>query len=137
MRNVIVVVSIAALIVIASGCGGGKYDDAKQSLNTQYDMMQDFAVGIENAKNSAEVVTVLKKLQTTAAGTKDEMMALTEKYPELKDKINPPEELKAEIKKMDKIGPKFIGAMRKLGQQYGEDPEVQQALQKMQQALQP
>ena len=137
MRNIFVMVSIAVLIVVASGCGGGKYADAKDALNTQADMMEEFAVGVENAKDSAEIVVVLEKFQKTAAGAKEEMMAIAEKYPEMKDQANPPEELKAEAERMEAIGPKFMGAMMKIAQQYGEDPAVQQALQKMQQALQP
>lgn len=137
MKKMLMIFSISALLIIAWGCGGGKYDDAKEALNKQYDLMQDFSVGIENAKNSDDIVAVLEKFQKTAEETKAEMMALLEKYPELKDKVNPPEELKAEIKKMDEIGPKFFGAMMKIGKEYGDNPEVKQALQKMQQALKP
>ena len=137
MRKVIVMVSIAALVVVASGCGGGKYDDAKEALNTQYDMMSDFAVGVENAKDSAAVVVVLEKFQKTAEGAKEQMMAIAEKYPEMKNNENPPEELQEAIKKMDDVGPKFMGAMMKIAQTYGDDPAVQEALQKMQKALQP
>jgi len=51
---------------------------------------------------------------------------------ELKDKSNPPEELKDEVKKMEELMPRFFGAMMKLGQEYGQDPEVKKALEKMQ-----
>ncbi len=137
MRKVIVMASIAALVVVTSGCGGGKYDDAREVLDTQCEMMSDFAVGVENAKDSAEIVTVLEKFQKNAAGAKEQMMAIIEKYPEIKDETNPPEELKAQKKKMEEIGPKFMGAMMKIAKDYGSDPAVQEALQKMQKALQP
>lgn len=137
MRRIIVMVSIMAVVVAASGCGGAKYDDAKEALNTQYEMMSDFAVGVENAKDSAAVVAVLTKFQETAAGAKEQMMAIAEKYPDMKNSENPPEELKEAIKKMDEVGPKFMGAMMKIAQTYGGDSDVQEALKKMQQALQP
>ena len=138
MRKVIVMVSIAALMVVAVGCGGGgKYADAKDALNIQADMMEEFATGVENAKDSAAVVAVLAKFQKTAEGAKKQMMAIAEKYPEMKDQANPPEELKAEATRMEELGPKFMGAMMKIAQDYGSDPAVQEALQKMQQALQP
>jgi len=138
MRKVIVMVSIAALMVVAAGCGGGgKYADAKDALNTQADMMEEFAVGVENAKDSAAVVAVLAKFQKDAAGAKEQMMAIAEKYPEMKDQANPPEELTAEAARMEELGPKFIGAMMKISKEYGDDPAVKEALQKMQQALQP
>ncbi|MDP8214670.1 MAG: hypothetical protein RAO92_05820 [Candidatus Euphemobacter frigidus] len=50
----------------------------------------------------------------------------------MKDKSNPPEELKDEVKKMEELMPRFFGAMMKLGQEYGQDPEVKKALEKMQ-----
>jgi len=138
MRNILVMVSIAAVLVVAVGCGGGgKYADAKDALNTQADMMEEFAVGVENAKDSAAVVAVLEKFQKTAEGAKKQMIAIAEKYPEMKDQANPPEELKAEAARMEAIGPKFMGAMMKLSQDYGDDPAVQEAMQKMQKALQP
>ena len=130
MRNIMVMASIAAVLVVAVGCGGGgKYADAKDALNTQADMMEEFAVGVENAKDSAEVVAVLEKFQKTAEGAKEQMMAIAEKYPEMKDQANPPEELKEEAARMEAIGPKFMGAMMKLSQDYGSDPAVQEALQ--------
>ena len=135
MRKVIVMASIVALVVIASGCGGGKYDDAREAINTQYEMMSDFVVGIENANDSAAVVVVLEKFQKTAAGAREQMMAIIEKYPEMKE--NPPKDLEEQAKKMEELGPKFMGAMMKIAQTYGDDPAVQEALQKMQQALQP
>jgi len=100
-------------------------------------MMEEFAVGVENAKDSAAVVAVLAKFQKDAAVAKEQMMAIAEKYPEMKDQANPPEELKAEAARMEELGPKFMGAMMKISQQYGDDPAVKEALQKMQQALQP
>jgi len=138
MRNIMVMASIVAVLVVAVGCGGGgKYADAKDALNAQADMMEEFAVGVENAKDSAAVVAVLEKFQKNAEGAKEQMMAIAEKYPEMKDQANPPEELKAEAARMEAIGPKFMGAMMKLSQDYGSDPAVQEALQKMQKALQP
>jgi len=124
-----------------SGDGNGntvtKYADAKDAINKQADMMEEFAVGVENAKDSAEVVVVLEKFQKTALGAKKEMLAIVKKYPDLKDKANPPEELAAETKRLEEIGPKFMGAMMKIIQDYGEDSEVKKALEKMQAALTP
>jgi hypothetical protein len=138
MRNILVMVSIAAILVVAVGCGGGgKYADAKDALNAQVDMMEEFAVGVENAKDSAAVVAVMEKFQKTAEGAKEQMMAIAKKYPEMTDKANPTEELKAEAARMEAIGPKFVGAMVKISQDYGDDPAVQEAMQKMQKALQP
>jgi len=137
MRKVIVMVSIAALIVVAVGCGGGKYDDAKEAINTQYEMMSDFVVGIDNAQDSAAIVVVLEKFQKNAEGAKEQMMAIEKKYPEMKNNNEIPEEFKEMKKKMEELGPKFGGAIMKISQEYGSDPAVQEALQKMQKALQP
>ncbi|MEA1929150.1 MAG: hypothetical protein U9N73_13170 [Candidatus Auribacterota bacterium] len=137
MKNVVVMVTIAAFLVVVSGCGGGKYADVKEVMNTQADMMEEFAVGIENAQNSDDVLVVLAKLQKTAEGNKEEMMAVAEKYPEIQGNDSPPEELKEEMKRMQDVAPKFFGALMKIGQDYGDNDDVREALDKMKNAMQP
>jgi len=54
------------------------------------------------------------------------MQILSEKYPELKDKSSPPEELKETQKRAEEMGQKMAGSMMKL-MPYMIDPEVQKA----------
>jgi len=136
MKNIVVMVSIAAFLVVVS-CGGGKYADAKKAINTQYTMMERFTISIEKAKDPADVVAALKKFQKTAEESRDEMMAIAEKYPEMKDQANPPEELKEEMAKMKEMMPLFIASMMKIGKEYGDNPDVQKVLQEMQAAMVP
>ena len=136
MKKIVVPVSIAAFMVVAS-CGGGRYADAKKAINTQYKMMDEFTTSIDQAADSGAVVAALKKFQKSEQEAKEEMMAIAEKYPEMKDQANPPEELKAELAKMKEIMPRFIGALMKIGQEYGDNPDVQKVLQEMQAAMVP
>ncbi len=136
MRKIGVLLSIAAVLVVVS-CGGGKYADAKKAINTQYTMMETFTTSIDQATDSAAVVAALKKFQKSAEEAQDEMMAIAKKYPEMKDQTNPPEELKEEMAKMKEMMPRFIGAMMKLGKEYGDNPDVQKVLQEMQAAMVP
>ena len=46
---------------------GGKYDDAREVLDTQCEMMSDFAVWVENAKDAADIVPVLETCRKIAA----------------------------------------------------------------------
>ena len=136
MRKLVVPVSIAAFMVAAS-CGGGRYADAKKAINTQYKMMDEFTTSIDQAADSGAVVAALKKFQKSAEGAKEEMMAIAKKYPEMKDQANTPEELKAEMAKMKEMMPQFIGAMMKIGKEYGDNPDVQKVLQEMQSTMVP
>ena len=136
MRRVIVMISIAALVVVASGCGGGgKYFDAKDALNAQADMMEEFAVDIENAKDSDEVVAALIKFQKVMKGakTEEEMIAVMKGI----DQANPPEELQLEMKRLAEVFPRFIKAKTKIKRDYDDDPDVQAALQNIQKAMSP
>ncbi|MFH1037939.1 MAG: hypothetical protein V1789_04615 [PVC group bacterium] len=137
MKMTAVVVSMAALLACLSGCGGGKYADAEKVINRQYEMMDAFTIEVDKAEEAAQVIAALKKFQKTAEGAREEMMQLTKKYPELMTKENAPEELQEVVKKMDEMMPRFINAMMKIGQQYGDNPEVKKVLADMQSSLAP
>ncbi len=138
MRRTAFILAFAAVIVVAVGCGGGgKYADAKKAIKRQYEMMDTFTAQVDKAQDSTQVIAALKEFQKNAEASREGMMQVAGKYPELMDQKNPPEELKEEMNKMDEMMPRFIGAMRKIGQQYGQDPEVKKVLADMQSSLAP
>jgi hypothetical protein len=125
--------SLAALLVLSS-CGGGKYSDAKQTINRQINSMEVFSDSVEKAKDSGQIASALRRFQKESEGAQEKMEQMAKKYPELSDAQNPPEELKQEKEKLEELMPRFMQAMMKVAQQYGEEPQVQEILKQMQQS---
>ncbi len=63
-----------------------------------------------------------------------EMTKMEEKYPELTDISDPPEELKEEAAKMEELMSKMMSTMMKAAQ-YADDPEVQKAQAEFQEVM--
>ena len=132
MKKVAILVSLAALVVLTSCGGGGKYADAKAVINNQLQAMETFSIAVEKAQDSPQIVAALDQLQQSMEKLMPRVQKLQEKYPEIKDKKNPPEELKEVTARMEGGAQKFMGAMMKVATKYGEDPKVQEAMKKIQ-----
>jgi len=135
MKEGMVGVLLAALLVLTS-CGGGKYADVKSAMDGQMKAMDRFSEKIDKAENSEQVVAALDEFGAKMEKFAREFPKLQEKYPELGDKQNPPEELKETMNQMEGVAQRFMGAMMKVAQQYGEDAQVQEKLQQMQGMMQ-
>ncbi len=127
-------VPLAVLLLLSACGGGGKYGEVKKALNEQIDVMESFVAEVNKIDNAQGVIAVMKKMALIGSVGQEKMGALAKKYPELADQSNPPEELKAEMERMDKVASEFMSAMLKVVQEYRDNPEVQAALQKMQQS---
>lgn len=125
--------ALLSVLLLPAACGGGgKYGEVKETLNDQMDAMEDLVAAAAQPDNAKGIIVAMEKMAAAGAAGQEKMAALAEKYPELADQANPPEELKAEMARMEKIVPEFMGAMMKVIEKYGENPEVQAAMQKMQ-----
>ena len=85
----------------------------------------------ESAKDAA------KAINRFADGMEDlwpKMKALSEKYPELKDRNNVPEELKEMQAEAAEVGKKMGSSMMKL-MPYMNDPDVQKAQKRLQELM--
>ena len=127
MKKLVVVLSLSFLTMplIMSGCGE-KYSDAKKINEEFVSIMEDYVSDLEKADDAK---TVAKAINRFADGMEDllpQMQKLSEKYPELKDKSNPPEELKESQQKAEEMSKKMAGSMMKM-MTYMMDPEVQEA----------
>jgi hypothetical protein len=130
----LLVVAIAALFV--AGCGGSKYSDVKDVMNTQMDIMEKFASSVDKASNGQEIADAINEYTGEMETHIKDIKALSEKYPELKDNKEPPAELKEMNEKMQETSKKFAGAIVKISMKYRGDPAVAKALKEMGNVLQ-
>ena len=122
------------LILVACGGGGGKYAEVKDSLNEQMDAMDAFVTAANKPDNADGIVAAMDKLEEVGKAGQAKMEEMAKKYPEIADRENPPEELKPEMERMEKLVGEFMGAMMKVMQEYGDNPKVKAAMEKMQQS---
>lgn len=116
--------------LMLTGCGGGKYGDVLK-LNQEYmDLMETYITDLEKADNTKEIAKAMNNFADGLEILMPKMKKLSEKYPELKDKDNPPEELKESQKEAEELGEKIVGSFMKI-MPYMEDPEVQKAQQRL------
>jgi len=123
------IVNFAVICLILSfamiGCGG-KYADA-QKINKEYiSIMQDYINDIDAAQNAGDAAAAMNKFADGMENLWPKMQKLSEKYPELKNHENPPEELVETQKQAEEIAGKMAGTMMKL-MPYMKDPEVRNA----------
>lgn len=125
----LLVVAIAALFI--AGCGGSKYGDVKDVMNTQMDIMEKFASSVDKASNGQEIADAINEYTGEMETLIKDIKALSEKYPELKENKEPPAELKEMNEKMQETSKKFAGAIVKISMKYRGDPAVGKALKEM------
>jgi len=112
-------------------CGRGKYADAKRVTVKYLDAMDKFASEVEKSSSPEMLVRAVDEFAMKMEELRPEMEAIEKKYPELKDTETPPAEMEDLANRMNTVSQRLIAAQSKLIQ-YASDPEVQQALQKLQ-----
>lgn len=112
-------------------CGEGKYADAKKVTIKYLDAMESFASAVEHADNPESLVRAVDKFVGEMEALRPEMETIEKKYPELTDAATPPAEMEDLAHRMNTVSQRLIAAQSKL-MQYSSNPEVQQALQKLQ-----
>ena len=111
---------------LLSGCGG-KYSDAVEANEAFIEMMEAYVESLEKADGAEDVAKAMNRYADAMEDLLPRMKHIAEKYPELNDQNNPPEELKESQKKSEEVGRKMIITMVK-AKPYLSDPEVQKAL---------
>jgi len=81
---------------------------------------------MEKADTAKKVAAALTDYANIMKGLNAEMTEMEEKYPELTDMSDPPEELKEEAAKMEGLWMKLGSVMMKAAE-FADDPEVQKA----------
>ncbi len=125
-----IVLCVVVFIFGTITCGGGKYAEAKKAVAKSNKALEGFLGKMDKADNAKDVAAVLTGFTSEMEKIVPELKKLEEKYPELKGSQGVPEELGEEGKKMMELWGKFASVMMKI-QQYGDDPEVQKAQEKL------
>ena len=116
-------------------CGGGKYGDAKKAVSKSNKVLEGFLAKMDKADDAKTVAAAVTAFASEMEKIVPEMKKLEEKYPELKGAQGIPPELGEEGKKMMELWGKFASVMMKI-QEYADDPEVQQAQEKLESVMQ-
>jgi uncharacterized protein YjgD (DUF1641 family) len=124
--------TLAVLLLIA-GCGG-KYADAKKVNKEYMALVQGYIDDLDKTESAQDAAKAIDRFADGMQALLPKMKALAEKYPELKDRDNIPEELKEMQAEAAEVGKKMGSAMMKL-MPYMQDPEVQKAQKRLQETM--
>ncbi|MCX6557814.1 MAG: hypothetical protein NTW95_10360 [Candidatus Aminicenantes bacterium] len=128
---------LAAVLMIggALACGGGgKYGAAKDLINKQITMMNNYADAMEKAGNAQDVAAALNAYAEASKDLAPDIQKVQEQFPEMKQQAEPPAELKAEMDKLKEVMGRIMSASMKAAQ-YMSDPVVQEAQKKLGEAM--
>lgn len=127
MKRILIVLfsTLLAVSFLIVGCGD-KYSDAKKATEEYIALVEDYVEDLDAADNAKDVAKAMNRFADGLEDLWPRMRKISEKYPELKDKSNPPEELKESQKRAEQMGMKLAGSMMKL-MPYMMDSEVQKA----------
>ena len=128
IRGWIIVLGLFVFVlgITACGGGGGKYADVKSLLTKFNKTTETWMAAMEKADTAKEVASALSDYAKEMKDLQAEMNKMEEKYPELSDMSDPPEELKEEAAKLESLWSNIMSAMMKAAQ-FADDPEVQKA----------
>ena len=123
-----------AVLVLIAGCKGAKYDDAKKANKEYMALVQGYIDDLDKTENAQDAAKAINRFADGMQALWPKMKALAEKYPELKDPNNIPEELKEMQTEAAEVGKKMGSSMMKL-MPYMQDPEVQKAQKRLQETM--
>jgi hypothetical protein len=129
--------SLLCLLVslfLLNGCSGKKYEDVKEVNGDMVTIMDEYAAEIDKSANAQDVVKAINRFADKMEALVPKMKKLAEKYPELENMDNPPEELKESQAKAEAVGQKIAGSMMKI-MPYMNDPEVKKAQERMSETM--
>ena len=122
-----------AVSFLIAGCAG-KYDDAKKVNKEYMALVKGYVDDLDKTENAQDAAKAINRFADGMESLWPKMKALAEKYPELKDRNNIPEELKEMQAEAAEVGKKMGTSMMKL-MPYMQDPEVQKAQKRLQETM--
>jgi hypothetical protein len=126
MRRVLFpVIGLLLVAVVVSGCGG-KYADVKKLQVKFGEATEAYVADLEKANDAKSVAKAINGFADEMEVLWPQMRAMSEKYPELEDRKNPPKELEATQAEAEAAGKKMAGTFMKI-MPHMTNPEVRQA----------
>lgn len=133
LQKLVLVLMLICLMPFLSNCGG-KYDEVV-SLNGEFvEVMEDYVENLDKADSAKTVAAAMNDFSDKMEDLAPRLKEMSQKYPELKDTKNLPDELRASQKKSEELGKRMAGSMMKM-MQFMMSPEVQAAQQRMSQVM--
>ena len=106
--------------------GGGKYSDINSMMKEFNESTENWIESMDKADTAKKMAAALSDYAKKMQELRAEMTKMEEKYPELTDMSDPPEELREEAARMAELTSKIMPTMMK-AEQFADDPEVQKA----------
>jgi len=133
MKKITMILVGTCLLLGLVACGG---DTPKVVMNDMVSLLDTYVTSMDKAENADDIVRIINDFSEGMQELAPRMKAIQEKYPELKDGVKGqlPEEFKEFEVKMKELGPRIMGTLSKM-MQYANDPKVQEATKKFQEAM--
>lgn len=121
------------MAILGNGCAG-KYADVKKANAKFVKITESYIADLEKADDAKAVAKAMNQYADDMSAIWPVLQALGEKYPELEDKSDPPEELKESLKSAEEVGKKMVSTFMKI-MPYMTDPEVAEAQKRLSAAM--
>ena len=131
--TIMVFCSAVAILLLFSACGG-KYDDAVAVNKKFVAAVEEYTSDMEKANDADTVADAINDFAAQVEKIVPEMKKISEKYPELKDPAQIPEELKESQAESEAVSMKMAGQMMKAFTYMGNE-DVQAAQVRLQKAM--
>lgn len=135
MRHKKIIVTFAAVVILSliSACGE-KYDDAVAVNDKFVSAIEAYISDMEKADDADAVADALNDFAAQVEKIAPEMKKIAEKYPELKDPEQVPEELKESQAQAEAVSMEMAGQMMK-AMTHMRDEGVMAAQKRLQEAM--
>jgi len=120
--------------ILACG-GGGQYGEAKKTMKRTAQVLETLAKEMDQAEDEKAVASALDKFADELVALQPRMDELFKKYPELQNPESIPSELKAIMDKVEALERKELRSAYIKAKKFGSDPEVADAMQKIQETM--
>jgi hypothetical protein len=130
-------VSMLMILLVLTACGGDKYADARDIMAEHAQVMEAYITGLESAANAEECAATIDAYTAGMEQLIPRLKSFQEKYPELANEntADPaPAEVEAETKRLEELSARMPAATMNM-MKYMMDPQVQEAMQRMSQAM--
>jgi hypothetical protein len=121
--------------MLACGSGGGEYGDLKKTMEDASKVMETLIEEMDQAEDGKAVAYALNNFADELAVLQPKMGELLKKYPELQNPEDLPPEIREIVEKVETFEREKLTGVFMKATKYGSDPDVAQAMQKIQDTM--